>query len=65
MTYCSGLKKSVILKLWFTTVKGYKSKSAKGKDTWVKVQKKLEKSFQMSHPGEFHEDVLNYPSKVV
>ena len=48
--------------LWLITVKGYKTKSAKRKGTWSKVQRKPGARFQESSLSGFTRDVLNSPS---
>lgn len=42
--------------LWFMTVKGYRSKSAKGKSTWAKSRIKLAQGSWCSLPVESHGD---------
>jgi hypothetical protein len=44
-----------------TPEKGFKSKSAKGKDSWDEVQRKPGVSFHHPLPGD-SQDTLNFPS---
>ena len=45
---------------WFITMKGYKARSAKGKDAWGRVQRKPDRSFEVSSPSKVTQDAFDF-----